>query len=175
MVALAIMALVATIAFSGLRIGLSSWERGTRAVDTMDRRVTIERLLKRQLALAHPSQFKINDQTSIFFRGTEQRLEFVSDYSLADGATEFRKLDYAAENGRFLYRERPLFDYVPAENEEPPSETIATFRRVAFRYLGRGADDAAVWVNEWKIGMGLPVAVLAEIDDDRFVIRLVNR
>jgi hypothetical protein len=143
MVALAIMGLVATIAFSGLRIGLSSWERGSRAVDTIDRRITIERLLKRQLALAHPSQFKINDQTSTFFRGTDRRLEFVSDYSLSDGAGEFRKIDYAADTGRFLYGERPLFDYVPAENEEPPSETIATFRKVGFQYLGRGEDGAA--------------------------------
>jgi hypothetical protein len=166
MVALAVMAIVVTIAFSGLSVGMNTWERGTRAIDEFDRRNTIERLLKRQLAVASPSGI---------FRASGDRLEFISDYSLADGPSDFRKIDYAIEDGRFLYGEKMALDYVPMENEEPPTEVLAVFKGVSFRFLGRDADENAVWVDEWKAGGGLPVAVLARIDDDNFVIRLVNR
>lgn len=174
MVALAIMAIIVSVAFSGLTIGLNSWDRGSKEIDSFDRRATIERLLKRQLAQASPMQFKINDQAFVLFRGSNRRLEFISDYSLADGPADFRKIDYATENGSFLYGEKHLFGYVPAENEEPPTEAIAGFGQVSFRFLARGG-DRPTWLNEWKLGMGLPVAVLAQIDDDNFVVRLVNQ
>ncbi len=175
MVALAVMAMVVTVSFSGLTVGLNSWDRGTKAIDNLDRRMTVERLLKRQLALAYPTPFKVDDRSFVLFRGTRHRLEFISDYSLSDGPGDFRKIDYATEGGRFLYGEKTLFDYIPAENEEPPTELLASFKEVSFRYLGRGDDGNAAWLEEWAIGMGLPAAVLARIDDDNFIIRLVNR
>ena len=175
MVALAIMAIVVTVAFSGLTIGINSWERGSREIDGLDRRATVERLLERQLALASPVQFKVGDQTFVLFRGSSRRLEFVSDYSLADGAADYRKIDYAVNNGAVLYGEKSLFGYVPDDNEEPPAEPLATFRQVSFRFLGRDAGNRPVWLDEWTAAMGLPVAVLAQIDDDNVIIRLVNQ
>jgi hypothetical protein len=175
MVALAVMAIVVTIAFSGLTVGMNTWERGSRAIDEFDQRNTIERLLKRQLALASPAQFTTADQKFALFRGSNHRLEFISDYSLSAGASDFRKIDYSIEGGRFLYSERTMVDYVPMENEEPPAEVLATFKEVSFRYLGRDADGNGVWLDEWMPGAGLPLAVLARIDDNNFVIRLVNR
>lgn len=174
-VALVVMAIVVTVAFSGLTIGMNSWERGSRAIDDLDRRATIERLLKRQLALAYPMQFKTGDQTFVLFRGSSHRLEFISDYSLADGPGDFRKIDYAADGGQFLYGEKPLFDYIPADNEDAPGRTLGSFKDISFRFLGRGDDERPIWVTEWKIGMGLPLAVLAQIDNDNFIVRLVNR
>src|SRR5688572_30440774 len=108
MVALAIMAIVVTIAFSGLAAGMNSWERGSRAIENFDRRNTVERLLKRQLALANPAPLKAGDAQSVLFRGSGRRLEFISDYSLADGPGDLRKIDYAIDGGRFLYGETPL-------------------------------------------------------------------
>ena len=46
MVSLAIMLMVVTVAFSGLRVGLDAWERGSRALDQMERRATLERLMR---------------------------------------------------------------------------------------------------------------------------------
>ncbi len=175
MVALTVMAIVITVAFSGLSAGITSWERGSRAIDDFDRRATIERLLKRQLALAYPMQFKADDQTFVLFRGSSQRLEFISDYSLADGAADFRKIDYAIEGGRFLYGEKRLFDYVPTENDEPPAKLLASFKEVAFQFLGRDDAGGHAWISDWAVGMGLPAAVRVRIDDDNFIIRLVNR
>ena len=55
LVSMAIMAMVVTIAFAGLRVGLNGWERGGRALDEMDRRALVERLIQRQLAVGADS------------------------------------------------------------------------------------------------------------------------
>ena len=175
MVALTIMAMIMIIAFSGLTVGMNSWDRGSLAIDRMDRQATVERLLKKQLALAYPMQFKVGDQSLILFRGSNHRLEFISDYSLSYGAGDFRKIDYVTDGGRFLYGEKRLFDYVPADNEELPAEAIAVFKTASFRFMSRAEDGSAVWLDEWKLGMGLPLAVLVQIDDDNVIIHLVNR
>src|SRR6185295_3858970 len=87
MVALTIMALVLTVAFAGLRIGINGWERGQRAIDDLDHRSVVERLIQRQLAVAVPMPVA----KTVMFRGSADRLEFVADYSLLDGPTDFRK------------------------------------------------------------------------------------
>jgi len=175
MIALSIMSIVVTVAFSGLRTGLDSWERGTRAIDTMDQRLAVERLLKRQLAQAVPMQFTIDETTFIMFRGSTERMEFIADYSLADGPTDFRKIDYAFQNGQFLYGEKQLFGYTPKELEDVPADSIANFKQVKFQFLGRDEQDRPVWLPEWKTSMGIPVAVQVEIDEDVFVVGMVNR
>ena len=43
MVSLAIMGLIVTVAFAGLRIGLNSWERGAAHIDDLDARAGVER------------------------------------------------------------------------------------------------------------------------------------
>jgi hypothetical protein len=113
------------------------------------------------------------------FRGSNGRLEFISDYSLADGAGDFRKIDYAVDGGRFLYAEKTLFDYEPAEVEDPPTEVLATFNKVSFHFLGKDQQDQPAWLDEWKLGMGVPPgvppAIQVQIDGDTFTVRAVNR
>lgn len=175
MVAMTIMAIVVGVAFSGLRVGLNSWQKGTRALDKIDRRVTVERLLNRQLAVAKGMEFAIEDRKITMFRGSKDRLEFISDYSLADGAGDFRKIDYAFQDGWFRYAEKNLITYVPSDTEDPPTAPLGDFSRLVFHFLGTNERGQPEWVDDWKADMGLPAAVQVEIDDDTFVIALVNR
>jgi len=109
------------------------------------------------------------------FRGSSERLEFVSDYSLSDGPGDFRKIDYAFADGHFLYGEKPLFGYVALETEDPPTQQLASFDQVSFQFLAVDAHGNPIWVNEWNLGLGVPIAIQARLDDDTFVIRMANR
>jgi type II secretory pathway component PulJ len=175
MVSIAIMALITTVAFSGLNIGIDSWTRGSRRIDRMDRQITLERLLKRQLAVAHPTEFRAGENSFVFFRGNATSLEFISDYSLADGAADFRKIGYLLEDGQFRYQEKKLPGYVPEQDERIEGETVAAFSNAGFGFLRRSLQGELEWAGEWKLGDGLPPAVRVQIDDATFVITLVNR
>jgi prepilin-type N-terminal cleavage/methylation domain-containing protein len=177
MVSLAIMALIATVAFAGLSIGVDTWRRGTRKIDEMDGRAAIERLVKRQLAIAYPLQFQPDPNQPAFalFRGTNSSVEFISDYSVVDGTTDFRKIGYRFESGEFRYQEENLLGYVPSSNERIEGEVLAKLSALRFRYLQRLPSEAWSWADEWKLGEGLPAAIEARFDSDVIVIPLVNR
>jgi len=175
MVSMVIMLIVVSVAFSGFRVGLNAWEHGGKALDEMGRRSTVEQLIQRQLAVAFPLEFRDDQESFIMFRGSSERIEFVSDYSLVDGPADFRKIDYAIQDGRFLYGENPIFGYVPQEHDPLPTTTLAKFKQVSFEFLGRDKQDKPAWLSDWKLGSGVPVAIQVHIDDDTFVVRMVNR
>jgi prepilin-type N-terminal cleavage/methylation domain-containing protein len=177
MVSLAIMALIATVAFAGLSIGVDTWRRGTRKIEEMDGRAAVERLLKRQLAIAYPMQFRPDPDLPAFvlFRGTNSTVEFIADYSVFDGATSFRKIGYRFEGGEFQYEEKNLLDYEPTTDERIEGEPLSKLSDLRFRYLKRLPSDEWSWADEWKVGDGLPRAIQARLNSDVIVIPLVNR
>src|SRR2546423_8471650 len=73
LVSLTIMALITSVAFAGLSIGIDSWHRGSRKIDELDRRFALERVIQRQIATANQ-----------IFRGDRDQLEFSTTYSLAN-------------------------------------------------------------------------------------------
>lgn len=169
-----LMALVVTVAFSGVSIALESWRRGNRSVEKMDQRSSVERLIKRQLALARPLKFVRDGNTFVLFTGSAQTLEFVSDYSLIDGVGDFRRIEYVLSDGRFSYRETPLYVDRTKVNGEPQT-VVASFSKMSFRFVAAQKDGSTMWVDEWTDDMGVPVAVAVSIDDDTILVPMVNR
>ncbi len=172
MVSLAIIGLITTLMFSGLSVGIDTWERGSAKIQELDQRSRVEGLLSRQLSLASPTELSGEDGSFVVFAGDGRRLEFVSRYSLFDGASDARKIDYAAEEGRFMYSERLLFDYRPGSIVDAETRTLADFSQIEFRYLGADQNGRAEWVDSWELGAGLPRAVQIRIDDDYTVVPL---
>ena len=177
MVSLAIVGLIMSFMYSGLMVGMDTWERGSGKIVEIESRARIERLLRRQLSLASPMEFRGNDGPFVLFSGEGRRLEFISAYSLIDGPVEARKIDYAVEDGVFMYDERFLFDldYDPNGLVGDPDRILASFEDVEFRYLGEARDGRPQWLEDWEPEMGLPRAVQIRIDDDYVVVPLAYK
>jgi hypothetical protein len=135
--------------------------------------MTVERLFKRQLALAYPLQLRGDE--FILFRGSSQGLEFISDYSPIYGQGDFRRIEYSFNAGEFLYKEQDLFSYRPGAQSGEPWRTLGTFDALSFRFFNRTQQGEAVWSAEWMDGMGMPLAVQIEIDGDVLLVPLANR
>ena len=140
MVSLAIVGLIMTFMFSGLSVGMDTWGARLRE-DPADRESGTrgEAFIRRQLSLASPMEFEGDDGAGILFAGDNRRLEFVADYSLIDGAVQARKIDYAVEDGGFVYDEQFLFDYEPDEIPNRQGQLLAQFQNVAFPLPGLGS------------------------------------
>ncbi len=172
MVSLAIIGLIATLMFSGLRVGIDTWERGSAKIRELEERSRVEGLLRRQLSLASATEFSGENGAVVLFTGDSHRLEFVSRYSLFDGTTDARKIDYVVDDGRFTYSEHFLFDYRPGAIIDTERRTLAEFSEVDFRYLATDRDGRAEWIENWGLGDGLPRAVQVRIDNDYTVVPL---
>ena len=173
MVSLAIVGLIMTFMFSGLSVGMDTWERGSGKIREIENRARVEGLIRRQLSLASPMEFEGDDGAGILFAGDNRRLEFVAAYSLIDGAVQARKIHYAVEDGGFLYYEQFLFDHEPDEITNRGGQLLAQLQDVEFRYLGSDRDGKLRWIDEWESGTGLPGAVQVRIDDDYVVVPLI--
>ncbi len=177
MISLTIMAMITTVAFTGLSIGVDGWKRGTRKIEDMDARATVERLLKRQLAVAYPMELPVKDQDkpSVLFRGTKNTIDFISDYSLMDGQADFRRIGYRFDGSAFQYNEKFFYGDTPIQERLMKTRQLATFQAVRFRYLAENEQEERIWVEEWEMGTRLPVAVEVRIDNDVMIVPLVNR
>lgn len=175
MVSLAIIGLIMTVMFSGLSVGMDTWERGSGKIMEIENRARVERLLRRQLSLASPVEFETDDGPFVLFAGDSRRLEFVSAYSLIDGAVQARKINYAVEDGKFLYDEQFLFDFDPNEILDRQGQVLAQFQNAEFRYLSSDRDGRLQWIDEWEFNVGLPAAVQVQIETDYVVVPLIYR
>jgi prepilin-type N-terminal cleavage/methylation domain-containing protein len=165
LVSLTIMALITGIAFAGLRVGIDSWERGTRRIQELDRRVSVERLIERQLPLAREGVFKANTST----------LQFISSYSLANGPGDPMAVTYSFESGNLIYSETPLAKYTAGYSDASVTQSLGGFTNVRFGYAGKDpVQNRVVWLNEWNDGTPPPV-VRVEINQDVMVLPMVNR
>ena len=173
MVSLAIVGLIMMFMFSGLSVGMDTWERSSRKISEIEDRLRVEQLLRRQLGLAWPHEFVDDTGAFVLFSGDTANLEFVSQYSLIDGPIELRKIDYSIDEGRFAYREHFLFGYDPNEIYDDTSHLLASFEVAEFRYLGADQDGQPEWKQVWERGSGLPRAVEIRIDGDYLIVPLV--
>ena len=164
LVSLTIMAIITSVAFAGLSIGIDSWQRGSRKIEELDRTFALERLLQRQVALADPQ----------LFLGGVSELEFVSTYSLANGTGDPVRVKYRFDSGKLVYDEIPAVEYSSGAAGAGISQTIGGFSRIGFRYLGSDQGGQAAWINEWMQN-GLPRAVQVQIGSDVVTIPMVNR
>ena len=164
LVSLTIMALITAVAFAGLSIGIDSWQRGSRKIEELDRTFALERLLQRQVALADAQ----------LFLGGGRELEFVSTYSLANGASDPVRVKYLFDSGKLLYTEMPAAEYSSEAAGAVISQPMGSFSQIGFRYLGKDQRGEAAWVNEWMQN-GLPPAVQVQVGSDIVTISTVNR
>jgi prepilin-type N-terminal cleavage/methylation domain-containing protein len=165
LVSLTIMALITGIAFAGLRVGIDSWERGTRRIQELDRRVSVERLVGRQIPLASEGEFK----------GDSTTLQFISSYSLVNGPGDAMVVKYSFESGDLTYSETPLAKYTAGYADASVSQSLGGFANVSFGYAGKDpVANRVVWLPEWDNRTPPPV-VRVEINNDVMILPIVNR
>jgi prepilin-type N-terminal cleavage/methylation domain-containing protein len=161
LVSLTIMALITTVAFAGLSIGIDSWHRGSRKIDELDRQFTIERVVRRQIGLA-----------GSVIRGDRDHLEFLTSYSLANGSGDPVWVKYALEGSDLLYSEAPSAQYIPDQTIPALSQTFRAVSMNGFQYLYAGPSQYDWFTETMKDN---PAAVRVDLYGDVLTIPLVKK
>jgi prepilin-type N-terminal cleavage/methylation domain-containing protein len=161
LVSLTIMAIITSVAFAGLSIGIDSWRRGTRKIDELDRRVVLEHLIQRQIAFADN-----------IFMGDRNQLEFSTTYSVANGPGDAVWVKYVIGPENWIYSEAPLTQYVSDEPVPTITQTFVVKSSNGFKYLYDVPGNQRDWFYE--LMKDNPLAVRVDISGEVLTVPLVN-
>lgn len=162
-IALAIVAAMLVVAFGGLRVAIAAWGQGEDRAETHQHLRGAAVILARAIGAAYPYRAAggLAPQPTLLFRGTEQRLELVTQAAPLPAGVPIAftavVVGLETEEGPALVvRQRPL------PNRDPFTEAAVALRdptvqRIAFSYLNEDGAWQASWDAERE--NGLPHAV----------------
>ena len=163
--ALSIVAVMLTILFGGLRVGLRAWQRGEERAETLEHARSMNQLIEQTLAGTYPFQGRIDQSTQarVLFQGEAEKASFVtmSPPLPLPAAVAFTAVTLSMEAGAsfgLAIREKALPNFDPFETVRP-SLVDPTVTGIRFRYLRD--PDGGTWEDTWD-GVherGLPRAV----------------
>ena len=151
LIALAIVGLLLTIAFGGLRVAMAAWTRGEDRAEAHQHVRAVAFTLSRALGAAYPYRGAKSEAPEVvmLFNGAEQKLEFVTQAPPLplQAPVAFTAVVVSLESGEetgLVVRERALPNRDPFTKGEivmrDPSITS-----VAFKFMNEDGD----WVDTW--------------------------
>ena len=175
LLALVLLALLMTAAYTGFRASNRAVVRGEAAIDATNKVRVTQQLLRRQIGQALALAFDQDRGTSVpvLIEGDSEGLTFVSALPgyLGQGGAYVQRVELDSGEGggeRLLFRHALLNGFDPAESEpfeEKPVVLLERISELSIEY--RGLDDAGKlddWTDEWEKSDRLPLLVRIGIE-----------
>ena len=151
LIALAIVGLLLTIAFSGLRVAMAAWTRGEDRAEAHQHIRALAFTMARALGAAYPYRAAKSDTPEVvmLFNGAEQKLEFVTQAAPLplQAPIAFTAVVISLESGEetgLILRERAL------PNRDPFTKGEIVMRDPAVTSLSfKFQNDDGDWVDTW--------------------------
>lgn len=171
--ALTIVAILVTMLFGGLRVGLRAWQRGEERATALQHARSMRRFLEDALAGTYwyLGQTDQNDASPVLvFKGEANRLTFVTvsppiPFPLPIPFVAVTLSMDAGSAPGLAVREKALPNFDPFE-EVAPSVVDPTIASISFRYLRAGGDWEDVWdgAGERALPQSVEVTVTPSTD-----------
>lgn len=151
MVAITLMGLVLVVLYSGLRLGLNSWDRGEQHAEATNRLRLAQEFLRRQLAQSITT-YTINEQQEpvIAFAGRADGIEFVAPMLAQLGQGGLYRVRIEAADGRLWIRWRPYRPADPEAGEGRETVLLEGVSDVEWAYFGPEQDHVPESPPDWR-------------------------
>lgn len=163
-VAITLMGLVLVVLYSGLRLGLNSWEGGEQRAEAINRQRLVAEFLRRQLAQSMTVYQKSNDpqEKTVAFVGQSNSIEFVAPMLAQLGQGGLYRVRIELVNNRLQVHFRPYLPRNPNAGEEQESVLVEGVSALEWAYFGPERDDATEpprWRSDWASSARRPLLV----------------
>jgi prepilin-type N-terminal cleavage/methylation domain-containing protein len=150
LIALSIVGALLAIAFGGLRMAISAWTRGDDRAEVQQHTRGITQIVGRTVGAACPYRGAFGEvpEKRILFRGTEKRLELVTQAAPFPSVipVAFTAVVIALEDGALVVRQRIL------PNREPFSEAAVVLRDPSIQGLElQYLTSSGSWADAWDV------------------------
>ncbi len=189
LISIVIVAVIISMLFGAVRLGISAWEKGEKDTRSMNRIRIVKRQLKFQLSSICTeniiSSNEDNQAVPFLLEGTSDSLTFVSRYSIApDTKTSLVYVRYFTDGDNFLLFEKDLsvMDHELIENQgldvDDHHELVGNMEDLKFEYLEKDLIGEFNWMDHWENKIGevvYPVAVRVSFVLDEKRVALTAR
>ncbi|MBU0484147.1 MAG: prepilin-type N-terminal cleavage/methylation domain-containing protein [Proteobacteria bacterium] len=180
LISLAIMSVIVTVIFGGLRVGVRAWDKGESLVDSQQRLRIVPELVRKQIAsLTMPEVLK-KDSKWFFFEGDNRSMAFFSNISLypehEGGIVYVRYLVSEVGEGKeklaFFEKDINLFDSTElAETDQTVYlDLLSEYTSISFDFMAARKDRVSTteWLAAWlpEEMNGVPQAVRVTFQND---------
>lgn len=153
-VAITLMGLVLVMLYSGLRLGLNSWDGGERHAEETNRRRSVEEFLRRRLAES-VTVYQTNDrqERTVMFAGRSDDIEFVAPMLTYLGQGGLYRLRIDVAGGRLRIRFRPYLPQDSSAGDERESLLLEGVSGLEWAYFGLERDNDTEpprWRSAWN-------------------------
>ncbi len=153
-VAITLMGLVLVVLYSGLRLGLNSWDGGEQRAEATNRLRLTQEFLRRQLTQSLAA-YHTNDQQQrvVTFTGQADQIEFIAPMLAQLGQGGLYRVRIEAADGRLWIRWRPYLPTDPEAGEQRETVLLEGVSQVEWAYFGVEPDQpesSAQWRTDWS-------------------------
>ncbi len=164
LVAITLMGLVLVVLYSGLRLGLNSWDSGERRAEATNRLRSVQEFLRRQLAQSMTVYETNRDRRERFviFAGRSEGIEFVAPMPARLGQGGLYRMRIGMVDSQLQLRWRPYLPGDPAAGEERETVLLDGVSAVEWAYFGpeRNNDqESPRWRADWASTERRPLLV----------------
>jgi general secretion pathway protein J len=152
-IAITLMGLVLVVLYSGLRLGLNSWDRGEQQADASNRQRLALEFLRRQLAQSM-TVYRTNDkqERTVVFTGQPNLIEFVAPMRIEAGQSGLYRLRLELANSQLQIRFRPYSPHDPITGNERELVVLDGVSALEWAYFGPERDydpEPPRWRPDW--------------------------
>lgn len=150
-VAITLMGLVLVVLYSGLRMGLTSWDGGEQRAEATNRLRLAQEFLRRQLAQSI-TVYQINDrqEQTVVFAGRTDEIEFVAPMLAQLGQGGLYRVRIGGADGRLWIRWRPYLPTDPDAGEQRETVLLEGVSDVEWAYFGPEQDQDLESPPRWR-------------------------
>lgn len=172
LVALSVSALLVTLAYSAVHIGIRSWDSSRERVDQMDALRITWRFLHHTLTRARPVFDPTSPDKHLLFEGSENALRFATDMPsyLGLGGLYVAQLSSVPKSQQnTLQLGRALLASYHKEGTVPKMQNtilLDDLQTITINYFGsKDNQTTASWHTDWAAQKNLPTLIRIEIED----------
>lgn len=165
LVALALMAMIATILIASLEIGGHTWQRVIRATTRSEEIAQTQYLLRHQLGALYPYQRSTETEAPRFLVSDGHQVEFSSSAPLArsDGIWRYQLL--VTKIGTLTLRSRRDRNgrADPRAAEWADEILLVAVDQLSLQFWQKSPDEAGHWVDQWTDSNTVPALIRVEV------------
>ncbi|MGV6852288.1 MAG: prepilin-type N-terminal cleavage/methylation domain-containing protein [bacterium] len=165
LLAMTLLALLMSLAYSGMRAGTRAASKGTAVIDEINGLRVTQQFLRQQWSRILPLIIETDDdENPVIFEGDSHKVRFVSAMPgyLGHGGPQVQTLEIT--KGELLFWHHSLNLFNEPDGQEEPIVLIDGIQSGEFSYTGLDEEgELADWDNEWEDSGLTPIMIKLDI------------